>query len=597
MEPWLPEMAAAIATQIRAGKVTDKQSLQQAKQREAKRLGAERMPQDPEFLPLLPPEDAASWGFLLRKKPMRSQSGVAIVAVMSSPAGCPHGKCIYCPGGPDVDAPQSYTGFEPSTMRAKRYAYDPYRIVRARLSGLERNGHTVDKVEVVVQGGTFPAREQAYQDWFIHGIYAACNAGPSEEDTDSGSTVEEWETWSEEERRERLQQVMRDNESTRCRVIGLTVETKPDWCFEPHIDAMLRQGATRIELGIQTLSDEVTKLTHRGHDVDDARRAMRAARDAGYKVCVHMMPGLPRPAGERGTRPTQVREDLQVPGLPRPAGEQSGTLPAIHMAGNGKAHFMVDAEADIEDIRMLFEDPDFRPDMLKIYPTLIVKEGETTLKRWWKEGRFEPLDTAGAVNIVAESLRHVQEYCRIQRIDRDIPTTHVLAGVMNSNLRQLAEAEALERGVRLRDIRAREIGTRQREGADVQQDRMVIVRRDYEASGGQESFLSFEDPEADALAGFIRIRRVGTPHRPELEGAAVVRELKVYGAAQGLGEHDPAAWQHRGYGARLLAAAEEVAAQDWGVTKVAVLAGPGVKEYYRRHGYMDLGPYVAKVFP
>lgn len=626
VEPWLPEMARAVADELASSRIHDKAGLQKAKHRAARALGVQRLPRDPELLALLPEDERRRWASLLRKKPMRSQSGVAIVAVMSSPAACPHGKCVYCPGGPDAGVPQSYTGFEPSTMRAMRMEYDAYRIVRSRLAQLAANGHPIDKVEVVVQGGTFPARDAAYQDHFIASIYAACNDGPAAAPTDPGPDPAAWAAMDAEARLRALLDVQRRNEQTACRVVGLTVETKPDWCFEPHVDAMLRQGATRIELGIQTLDEHVTLLTNRGHTVEDAGRAMQVARDAGYKVCVHMMPGLPRPAGERGTGPSSVDGvDLRVPGLPRPqpskawpSGVPAEDLPVprpappaampeasgvvalpIHLGSAPTdlpvRHFAVDADADIEDMRRLFSDPAFRPDMLKIYPTLVVKEGETTLKRWWRDGRFTPMDTEQAVHVVAESLRHVPEYCRIQRIDRDIPTTHVLAGVMNSNLRQLAEAEATRRGIPLRDIRAREIGTRIRQGVAVDPARLELVVRLYEASGGQEAFISLEDPEADALAGFVRVRRIGSSHRPEMQGAcAVVRELKVYGTAQRLGEHDPAAWQHQGHGARLLRAAEDQA-WAWGVQRIAVLAGPGVKEYYRRQGYADTGPYLAKV--
>ncbi len=560
--PWLEPLAKEVEAALLAGEIQDKDALHRLKHRLAKKHQAPRMPQDPELVPFLSPSSQQKWGGLFRKKPMRSQSGVAIIAVMSSPAACPHGKCIYCPGGPDVDAPQSYTGFEPSTMRAKRFDYDPMRIVQSRLWQLAQNGHAIDKLEIIIQGGTFPARDQAYQDWFVHSIYAGCNAGPAEDS--EGEPQGPWHAWNPDERSARLVQAMKINETAACRVIGLTIETKPDWCLEPHVDAMLRHGATRIELGIQTLDEEVTRLTNRGHTVQDAADAMRIARDAGFKVCVHMMPGLPRPQ-------------------PASAG----------------APYAVDPDADLEDLRRLFADPTWRPDMLKIYPTLIVAEGETTLKRWWQRGEFEPLTTEPATRIIAQALAHVPEYCRIQRIDRDIPTTHVLAGVMNSNLRQLAEQAAIEDGVRLRDIRAREVGTRTREGADVRPDRLGLVQREYEASGGTEVFLSLEDPVADALVGFLRLRRVQASHRAEFgRPSAVVRELKVYGVAKSLGDHQEEAggWQHQGHGAQLLAAAEAVAAR-WGVEQIAVIAGAGVKEYYRKHGYRDLGPYVAKELP
>lgn len=560
MDEVTARVARGVQDALLSGAVTDKDGVQRLKKRLLRDHRSATTPTDADIARHLDPAVARRFGHLLRKKPMRSQSGVAVVAVMSSPAACPHGKCIYCPGGPEADAPQSYTGFEPSTMRAKRHGYDPYRIVRSRLAGLDGNGHAIDKVELIVQGGTFPARDDAYQDWFVAGLYAGCNDGPG----DGGAAwepLDDWERMDPGMRTKRLVDLQGANETTRCRVVGLTIETKPDWCKQEHVDRMLRHGATRIELGIQCLDEETTRHTNRGHTVQDGADAMRVARDAGFKLCVHMMPGLPRIATEGGGWAT-------------------------------------DPAADADDLRRLFKEPDWRPDMLKVYPTLVVEEGETTLKRWWREGRFQAMDTAGAVEVLAESLRFVPEWCRIQRIDRDIPTTHVLAGVMNSNLRELAEAESARRGHPVRDIRAREVGMRLRAGAVVDPGRLVVVRREYQAGGGTEVFLSLEDPQADALVGFLRLRRVSeAAHRPEFRvegGAAVVRELKVYGSALGLGEHSDEAWQHRGFGARLLREAEAVAFGEWGVGRLLVIAGVGVKAYYRRSGYEDAGPFVAR---
>jgi elongator complex protein 3 len=529
-----------------------------------------------------------------KTKPVRTSSGVAIVAVMSSPAACPHGKCTFCPGGPEVGSPQSYTGFEPSTMRAKRSGYDPRRIVQGRLGQLERNGHAVDKVDVIVQGGTFPGRDPAYQDWFIAGIYAGLNAGPDEQGP-SWEDEATWATMPEADRRQRLAQLMLDNETARCRCIGLTIETKPDWCLEEHLDRMLAYGATRVEIGLQALDDDVLKATHRGHTLEDSRRSMQLSRDAGFKVCVHMMPGLPR-----------VRAAEEP--------EKTGKLPMAFPGSSGfpdavGGELDPDPVADLDDFRRLFAEPDWRPDMMKIYPTLVVMEGETLLKRQWQEGRYQPYDTAAATTLVGEAKGLVPEWCRIQRIDRDIPTTHVKAGVLNSNLRQLAQAWRQDRGLAAcRCIRCREAGARQRGGVTVSPDRLVLVRRDYEASGGHEAFLSLEDPQADALVAFARVRRLGPgAHRPEARaaagtgGAAFLRELKVYGVAQALGAHDDdpesGSWQHRGLGARLLAEAERIAFAEWGSGRLLVIAGPGVKPYYRRHGYADAGPYVAKDRP
>lgn len=574
-------IADAVAAKLVAGTITSKGDLHKAKSKLCKAAGIVAIPKDNEIVPLLPQELQDKFAPILRTKPMRSQSGVAILAVMSSPAGCPHGKCVYCPGGPEVDAPQSYTGFEPSTMRAKRFNYDPYRIARSRMGQLEKNSHATNKVDVVIQGGTFPAREDWYRDWFVTGIYEGCNEGPLLACEESFDDVSNWAKMTYEERTERLEDAKARNENAPCRVIGLTVETKPDWCLEEHIDDMLRYGATRIELGIQTLDEETTQFTNRGHTMQDSIDSMRVARDAGFKVCVHMMPGLPRPPAARA----KWLADSKAIGR------------ATEVSAEGDDAFHPIPEMDVEDMRRLYAEPEWRPDMIKIYPTLVVMEGETPLKMWWKKGKFDALDTEGAKEVVVQSFPFIPEYCRIQRIDRDIPTTHVEAGVMNSNLRQLAEEEADKRGIDLREIRRREVSRRIRDGVEVDPKRLEIVRRDYEASGGLETFLSFEDPVADAIVGFIRLRRVGpNPHRPEFQherGTAVVRELKIYGVAQVFGEHETDAWQHTGLGKRLLEAAEEIAA-GWGVGRILVIAGVGVKEYYRNQGYVDLGPYVAK---
>ena len=546
-----------------------KETWQDLKRQVAAELGIAQ-PADAELAAHLPPELARRLLPLWRTKPVRSRSGVAVVAVMSSPAACPHGKCTFCPGGPEVGVPQSYTGFEPSTMRAIQFGYDPYRIVRSRLAQLERNGHAIGKVDVVVQGGTFPARDTAYQEWFVAGITAALNDGP-------GDGIVAWESeraWADlasDERAGRLVALQLANESAACRLVGLTIETKPDWCLEPHVDQMLRLGATRVEIGVQTLDEDVLKATHRGHTMAETRQSFQVARDAGFKVCAHLMPGLPRPKDGRPDGPGHLDPE---PGL------------------------------DIADGAGLFTDASLRPDMLKIYPTLVVQEGETLLKRQWQRGEFHPYDSKQAATVVARIKAAVPEWCRIQRVDRDIPTTHVEAGVLNSNLRQLAQAEMARLGLpACRCVRCRESGHREAAGADVDPARAVLVRRVYPASDGDELFLAFEDPAADAIVGYLRLRRVGPgAHRSETQiegGAAFVRELKVPGTTRSVGD-DPEAdgtngsFQHQGFGSRLLAEAERIAFSEWGVGRLLVIAGPGVKPYYRARGYADCGPYVAK---
>jgi elongator complex protein 3 len=590
----LDAVARAVGEGLRSGAVATRSDLQRAKREAALAAGLATMPSDRDVAARIGADLRTAHAGLLRTKPTRSRSGVAVVAVMSSPAACPHGKCTFCPGGPDVGVPQSYTGFEPSTMRAARLAYDPYRIVRTRLAQLARNGHPVSKVEAIVQGGTFPARDPAYQEWFVAGIYEACNAGPGE---DGAWTAEaEWLALAPAERTARMADAMRRNEEAPCRVVGLTVETKPDWCLEAHVDGMLALGVTRVEVGLQALDDDVLRATHRGHTLQDSRDAMRITRDAGLKVCVHLMPGLPRP--HAGDGPSRA--------VPRPPF-------AAHLPSRGGAPLDPDPDADVEDFRRLFEEPAWRPDMLKVYPTLVVQEGETTLKRQWQRGEYHPYGTAEAARVVALGKSFVPEWCRIQRVDRDIPTTHVEAGVANSNLRQLAQADWARLGLPpCRCIRCREAGRGAAHDQDVAQavdgraastapdpGPIELVRRDYEASGGTEAFLAFEDARRDLLLAFLRLRRAGpSPHRAEARvpgGAAFVRELKAYGETADVGTAPSgASFQHRGLGTRLLAEAERIAFGEWGVGRLLVVAGPGVKPYYRARGYVDRGPYVAK---
>ncbi|HET6398888.1 MAG TPA: tRNA uridine(34) 5-carboxymethylaminomethyl modification radical SAM/GNAT enzyme Elp3, partial [Candidatus Thermoplasmatota archaeon] len=380
-----------------------REEVQAAKAKAARELGIP-VPPDRDVLTLLDAPLRERHASVLRSKPQRSASGVAIVAVMTSPAACPHGKCTFCPGGPEVGVPQSYTGFEPSTMRAAQLAYDPYRIVRTRLAQLERNGHAVDKVDVILQGGTFPAREPAYQSWCVAMVLAGLRDGPGADGEAGEAPVAEraWAALEDAEQRRRLALALQDNEGAPCRMVGLTVETKPDWCLEPHVDRMLEQGVTRVEVGLQTLDEATLQATHRGHTLAESRRCLQVARDAGLKVCVHMMPGLPRDRAA-GT-----------------VGAWGGDLDP-------------DPEADLDEMRRLFTEPAWRPDMLKVYPCLVVQEGETLLKRQWREGRFHPLGAQDAAALVGRMKDHVPEWCRIQRVDRDIPTTHVEAGVLQSN--------------------------------------------------------------------------------------------------------------------------------------------------------------------
>jgi len=499
-----------------------REDLDVAKYRATREHSLGRIPGNSEIIAALRPEEREGLISLLRRKASRAISGVNVVAVMTEPHPCPHGRCAYCPGGPEAGSPQSYTGHEPAAMRGAQNKFDPGAQVRSRMEQLRAIGHTVDKIDLIIMGGTFPASPRVYQEWFVKGCLDAMNGA------ESGS----------------LEEAKLLAESAEVRNVGVTVETRPDCLAQRDIDAMLGLGVTRVEVGVQNVYDDLYRLVDRGHTVQDVVDGTRRLKDSALKVCYHMMPGLP------------------------------GSTP----------------ERDLEGFRKIFEDPYFKPDMLKIYPTLVVKG--TKLYEWWRRGEYTPLTTDEAVELVARVKEMAPPWVRIMRVQRDIPVHQIEAGVDKSNLRQLAQEMLRECGSRCRCIRCREAGHRAREG--VEPENLDIVHRVYEASGGTEDFISVEDPENDVLVGFLRLRLPsGDAFRPEITvDTGLVRELHVYGAMTPVGAPG-FEWQHRGWGEALMEEAER-AATERGMKRMMVMSALGTKEYYRRLGYVKEGPYVSK---
>lgn len=517
----------ALLAALLRGEARSKQEVHDLKVRLARAHGAKAVPTDAALLRLAGPEHRAQLAPVLRTKPTRTLSGVAIITVQTDPAFCPHGTCVFCPGGPtwpNGGTAQSYTGHEPAALRAGRAAFDAFEQVRGRLVALEGNGHPVDKLELIIQGGTFPAREGPYQEDFLRDCLDAMNL--------HGGTGARSATLAEAQQR---------NETARARCIGLTVETKPDWCREAHVARMLEQGVTRVEIGIQTTHDDVLAATNRGHTTAEGIAATRIAKDAGLKVCHHLMPGLP---------------------------------------GSDEAR-------DLAAMRRVFDDPDFRPDKLKVYPTLVVPG--TALHALWRAGKYEPISEERAVRYLVALKRACPPWVRIMRVDRDIPTHQIAAGPQRTNLRELAMAALHAEGGRCRCIRCREAGR----AADFDPARLALREARYEASGGTEHFLAFEDPAADVVAAFLRLREPSPQAwRPETRGAFLVRELKVLGQEVPIGGHD-AGLQHRGLGRALMERAEALA-RERGAAQVLVTAGVGVRAYYRKLGYERVGPWMGK---
>ena len=476
-------------------------------------------------------------------KPMRTQSGVTPIAVMSKPSNCPHGTCIMCPGGLGSffgDVPQSYTGTEPSTMRSMRANYDPYLIVFNRLEQYFLLNQSCEKVELIIQGGTFPAFPQSYQDEFIAYSLKAMN--------DFHFSLEEFKDFFEfpgeinQERTKRIQEKIlklkgnkislkeeqQRNETAKIRCIGLTIETKPDWSKLEHANIMLQQGCTRVELGVQTTNDTVLQKINRGHTIEDTKEAFRVLKDLGFKVQAHMMLGLPD---------------------------------------------------DENDLLSIFSQ-EYRPDMLKIYPCMVM--AGTELEKIYKEGKFTPIETEEVIKILAEFKPKVPEYVRIMRIQRDIPTKQTLAGVDKTNLRQMLKEYMDKKNLYCNCIRCNEIKS------PITSPQLEVL--EYEASHGKEFFISIK--QGKEIIGFCRLRFPSQSLREEItESSAMIRELHVYGTAMDLEQKGEV--QHKGFGKMLLKKAEKICLEHK-KEKLLVISGIGVREYYKKLGYMQDGPYVSK---
>ncbi len=510
-DPQIALFSEELIDAVKTGKVKDRDSLQNLKLKLCKKYGFGDVPPNSDVLANVLPEDRKLLTPLLLKKPTRTISGVAVVAVMTSPHDCPHGRCAFCPGGVGNNSPQSYTGKEPAARRAGRNAFDPWMQVRDRVTQLTEIGHKTDKIDLIIMGGTFTSREPEYQEWFVRRCFDALNGHDS-------TTLEE---------------AQRLNEDSEHRCVGLTVETRPDVFTPEQIDRVMRLGATRVELGVQILDDDVLRGVDRGHGIAEVRECTRNCRDRGLKVCYHMMPGLP------------------------------GSSP----------------ENDLKCFRRVFDDPDFRPDMLKFYPVLVV--AGTKLYDMWEAGDYSPYLEETAVPLLSQMKAVVPEYVRIQRIQRDIPVTEISAGIHKSNIRQLVGGYMSEHGMECRCIRCREVGHRGTSLDDP--DRVVLKDTVYEACGGTEHFVALE--YEDAIVGYIRVRLDSNPE-------ATIRELKVFGRVASIGDEGED-WQHRGYGRRLVSEAERIAVEA-GRSRIRVTSGVGVRGYYRSLGFTEDLPYMAK---
>ncbi|MFA5871705.1 MAG: tRNA uridine(34) 5-carboxymethylaminomethyl modification radical SAM/GNAT enzyme Elp3 [Parcubacteria group bacterium] len=463
---------------------------------------------------------------ILRSKRVRTLSGVAVVAVLTKSYPC-RGKCLYCPT--ESKMPKSYLSNEPAVMRAMSVKFDPYRQIQKRLRALELNGHEIDKIELIIMGGTFSDLPKNYQYWFVKECYRAANDFPLEVRLPRGS------------RTSILATEQKRNEKAKHRIIGLTLETRPDTLDEKEIKFYRELGCTRVEIGVQSIYNDVLEKNRRGHTIEQTAEATKLLKDAGFKVGYHLMPGL--------------------------------------LGSNFK-----------KDLRMfseIFSNPDFQPDLIKIYPCVVTRN--SALYNLWKKNKYKALTNSQSEKLITEIKKTVPPYVRISRLIRDIPTASIVAGPNISNLRQIIQ----NKGIECQCIRCREI-----RGNYVSKDKIILNRIDYDASGGKEIYLEYVSPDRKKLYSMLRLRINGSSTSiMEIElPAATIREVHTYGKLLNLKSRDKKSPQHAGLGKKLILEAEKIAKKEYGCQRISVIAGIGVREYYRKLGYKLQNTYLIKKF-
>jgi len=486
---------------------------------------------------------------LLRKRKIRSLSGIVTISVLTKPHPCP-GKCLYCPT--EKGMPKSYLSNEPAVMRAILTDFDPYLQVQTRLKSLEMTGHPTDKIELIVIGGTWSYLPKSYQKRFITKCFEAANDfGKKSERNKFRLRASKNQKSKRQIKIQNLIKEQKKNEKTKHRLTGITVETRPDYIDEKEILWLRKLGVTRVELGVQSVYDDVLRLNNRGHNVKETIQATRLLKNAGFKVCYHLMPNLPG---------SDLRRDKKM-------------------------------------FKEIFKNPDFQPDLLKIYPCAILKEAP--LYRLWKKGNYKPYTENQMINLLLRIKKQIPYYCRIQRLTRDIPSSSIITGPAKiSNMRQILAKEAKKQGWRCKCIRCREVGENYNP-----KEKLYLFRQDYNASGGKEIFLSFENKSRDRLYSLLRLR---IPSKdvfiPALKNTAIIRELHTYGQLHPLKNNGQEQFlaklakspQHKGLGKKLIKETENIGKKEFNLKKIAVISGVGVRDYYRKLGYKLQNTYLIK---
>jgi len=469
----------------------------------------------------------------IRMKPMRTLSGVTTVTVLTKAYPCP-GKCIFCPT--DVRMPKSYLPDEPGAMRALEHQFDPFEQVQARLRALENLGHPTDKIELLILGGTWSSYRRDYQEWFIARCFEAMNEIKHErhkgyEEDQKRISVDSVNSVV------NLSAAQSLNEAAAHRNVGLVIETRPDEITPDELRWLRHLGVTKVQLGAQSLDDHILEINKRGHDVESTRKAVALLRAAGFKIVLHWMPNL------------------------------LGATP----------------ESDRADFAKLWSG--FCPDEIKIYPNQLLANAE--LYEYWKRGEFHPYSTPDLVDLIADIKPTIPRYCRVNRVIRDIPGNNVVEGNTRTSLRQDIQSEMKKRGTHCQCVRCREVRGKVVDSETLRLDDLV-----YQAGTAEEHFISFVTPD-DELAGFIRLSLPAKDSPPtgmsDLDGAALIREVHVYGQSLSFGEEQSGAAQHLGLGTRLLEEADNIARQK-GFSRMAVISAIGTRHYYLNRGF-ERGEY------
>lgn len=466
----------------------------------------------------------------LRIKKLRSLSGIVVVSVLTKPYPCP-GKCLYCPSQKKV--PKSYLKEEPAVARAIALKYSPYKQATARIKALKEIGHPTNKIDLRIIGGTWSYYPKKYQTWFIRECFRACNDSSAKKKKNNKKTL-------------KSEQIK--NERAKNRIIGITIETRPDFINEKELINLRNLGVTRVELGVQSIYENVLKKNNRGHGLKKIITATRLLKDAGFKVCYQMMPNLPGSSFKK----------------------------------------------DVKMFKTLFSNQNFMPDYLKIYPCAVLKEAP--LYKLWKKKKYSPYNYKELINLLTKIKKTVPWWCRIQRIIRDIPAQYIPeGGVKISNLRQILKEKQRKEGWRCKCIRCREVGENYIPG-----EKMYLFKEVFNASLGKEFFLSFENKKRTKIYSLIRIRIPSQYYRkekhfiPTLNDSLLVREIHTYGQMIPILKNGPGP-QHRGLGKKLMKEAEKIAKKQKGIKKVAVIAGIGTRNYYRKLGYALKENYMVKI--